>query len=286
LDQGPTPQIARQTLSLEAYGELNQAMSRLPYWARSTNPIVRRHLGMYWRTLPPESRPLVQAFLGWVAVMAVMVLLPGLETLMSPVLIASLLAFPLVMGFYGYALVQISLGASRAMQEEQRNHTLDLLLTTPMSVDQILLGKAAAAIWRRQDDLTLLMAVVAYFLGAGMAWVTYSAYFPLSEYRLLLPVLVVIGLAVALVRLVLDALLVGAVSVLVGQAVPYRTTAMTTAVAVNAFYFLFLFLARYIPDVQANPWAIVALDFVVPIVVPLVLIFASLRLAGALITRD
>jgi hypothetical protein len=261
-------------------------MSRLPYWARSTNPIVRRHLGMYWRTLPPESRPLVQAFLGWVAVMAVMVLLPGLETLMSPVLIASLLALPLALAFYGYVLVQISLGASRAMQEEQRNHTLDLLLTTPMSVDQILLGKAAAAIWRRQDDLTLLMAVVAYFLGAGMAWVTYSAYFPLSEYRLLLPVLVVIGLAVALVRLVLDALLVGAVSVLVGQAVPYRTTAMTTAVAVNAFYFLFLFLARYIPDVQANPWAIVALDFVVPIVVPLVLIFASLRLAGALITRD
>ena len=33
-------------------------MHSLPYWARATNPIVRRHLGLYWRTLPPEFEPI------------------------------------------------------------------------------------------------------------------------------------------------------------------------------------------------------------------------------------
>ena len=33
-------------------------MQSLPYWARATNPIVRRHLGLYWRTLPPEFEPI------------------------------------------------------------------------------------------------------------------------------------------------------------------------------------------------------------------------------------
>ena len=155
-------------------------METLPYWARATNPIVRRHLGLYWRTLPPEFEPILYITGFWVAALLAGIVLPFITDLATTVIVVSILVIPVGMLFYLRALFSIAANSAAAMSDEIRSNTMQLLMSTPMSLDQIFLGKAAAAIWRKMDDLVMIVHGAALF-GPPLMIMHYASLFPLRD---------------------------------------------------------------------------------------------------------
>ncbi len=275
---------------------LERSSQRVPYWARSTNPIVRRHLGLNWRTIPPELNPILVGIGSWLVVLILSFMLPILQVIVSTIVIAAIIVMPFVALLYGHILLHVAVTASDAMREEVQNNTLPLLRTTPMSLNQILLGKVAVALWKRMDDIVLMSQVVLFFT-PPILLSTYAAYWPSDKNVIVGLAIVMIGLTVSVVRLLLEPVLVGLIAVLVSVVVPGRSTALTASIAFSTFYFLMINLIAHLPGIRGetladktvippNLTALFAVDFVLPIVLPLILSYLLLRLATRIITRD
>ena len=218
-------------------------METLPYWARATNPIVRRHLGLYWRTLPPEFEPILYITGFWAAALLAGIALPFITDLATTVIVVSILVIPVGMLFYLRALFSIAAHSAAAMSDEIRSNTMQLLMSTPMSLDQIFLGKAAAAIWRKMDDLVMITQGAALF-GPPLMIMHYASLFPLRDSGLLPYVLIVALSLVSLARLILEPVMFGIVGVGIGAFVPFRSAAMTSSVAFVGFYFLLMIMLQ------------------------------------------
>ena len=214
-------------------------MHNLPYWARATNPIVRRHLGLYWRTLPPEFQPIFYITGFWIATLLIGVFFPFITDLATTVIVVSVLVIPAGIIFYLRALFSIAANSASAMSDEIRNNTMQLLMSTPMSLDQIFLGKVAAALWRRMDDLVLIVQGAAIF-GPPLIIMHYAGLFPLRESGPLTYLLILVMTITSLLRLVLEPLMFGMVGVGIGAFMPFRSIAITSSVAWVAFYFLLI----------------------------------------------
>jgi ABC-type transport system involved in multi-copper enzyme maturation permease subunit len=251
-------------------------MDALPYWARSTNPIVRRHLGLYWRTLPPEFEPIFYITGGWIVALLVGIILPFITDLATMLIVVSVMVIPLTMIFYLHALFSIAANSAAAMSDEMRNKTMHLLMATPMSLDQILLGKVAASIWRKMDDLILIVQGAAFF-GPPLIIMHYAGLFPLFESGIVGYPLIIGMTLVALGRLILEPVMFGMIGVGIGAFVPYRSTAMSVSVALVAFYFLLMYMLN-----QLGSQSVVAALEAVEQATELTLSVANLRLAGAL----
>lgn len=251
-------------------------MDTLPYWARATNPIVRLHLGLYWRTLPPEIEPILYIIGGWVGALLMGVILPFITDLATMLIVVSVMVIPLTMVFYVRALFSIAANSAATMSDEMRNKTMHLLMSTPMSLDQILLGKVAAAIWRKMDDLILIVQGAALF-GPPLIIMHYAGLFPLFESGIVSYPLIIGMLFVALGRLILEPVMFGMIGVGIGAFVPYRSTAMTVSVALVAFYFLLMYMVHELGS-QSLVTALEAVEQATE----LTLSAANLRLVGAL----
>lgn len=214
-------------------------MDTLPYWARATNPIVRRHLGLYWRTLPPEFEPIFYVCGFWVLALLAGIVFPFVTDLATTVIVVSVLVIPVGIIFYLRALCSIAANSAAAMADEIRNNTMQLLMSTPMSLEQIFLGKVASAIWRKMDDLILIVQGAAIF-GPPLIIMHYAGLFPLRESGPFTYVLIIVMSLTALLRLVLEPLMFGMVGVGIGAFVPFRAIAMTSSVAWVAFYFVLI----------------------------------------------
>ena len=260
------------------------AQNRVPYWARSTNPIVRRHLGLYWRTLPPQFEPILYAIGIWAAVLFLTIPLPFMFDLTMPLIVVGVLAIPIAVLAYAHILFSIAVTASTTMAEEIRNNTISLLRTTPMSLDQIFLGKIAAAIWKRIDDIVLI-ALVASIFSVPILVMNYANIFPPEENPLIMQTTVVIGLIVSLVRLAIEPIMVGAIAVMIGAFTLYRSAAITSSLVITGFYFLLINLLQFVPKENQVLFKLFV-DIVVPLVAPLLIIWISLRIAGYIVTRD
>ena len=280
-------------------------MENLPYWARATNPIVRRHLGLYWRTLPPEFEPIFYICGFWMAVLLLGIFLPFVTDLATTVIVVSVLVVPFGMIFYLRALLSIAANSAAAMADEIRNNTMQLLMSTPMSPDQIFLGKVAAAIWRKMDDLILIVQGAALF-GPPLIIMHYAGLFPLRESGPVTYVLIIIMTIVSVIRLVLEPLMFGMIGVGIGAFVPFRSIAMTSSAAFVGFYFLLLIMLQQVnlnylsaaleavakaSDLTINVanmrlalalGLMVLIELLLPIVIPYVLI----RLVIGLLTRQ
>ena len=218
-------------------------MENLPYWARATNPIVRRHLGLYWRTLPPEFEPIFYISGFWVVALLLGIIFPFITDLATTVIVVSVLVIPVGMIFYLRSLFSVAANSAAVMADEIRNNTMQLLMSTPMSLDQIFLGKVAASIWRKMDDLILIVQGAAIF-GPPLIIMHYAGLFPLRESGPLTYVLIIAMSIVSIVRLVLEPLMFGMVGVGIGAFVPFRSIAMTSSVAFVAFYFLLMIMLQ------------------------------------------
>lgn len=272
------------------------AVELLPYWTRATNPIVRRHLGLYWRTLPPQVRPLLKVFAVWSAVLLIGSLLQNILYVTLLVVIVSVVVLPIATLVYGHILLSIAMTAADTMQAEQRNDTLHLLMATPMSLEQILLGKVAAAIWKRMEDWILITWVVVI----AAPPLLFSMYMPLWDvpgHPLVLPVAVIGATAVALLRLVLEPLMVGMIAVYIGAVVPYRSTAISVSVAVSLAYFTLMWLVTQLPIIHGttlrdgtliapNYFLVVLFDLILPILLPALITWGMLRLTVRTLRQD
>ena len=280
-------------------------MQSLPYWARATNPIVRRHLGLYWRTLPPEFEPIFYISGFWVAALLIGIFFPFVTDLATTVIVVSVLVIPVGFIFYLRALFSIAANSAAVMADEIRNNTMQLLMSTPMSLEQIFLGKVASAIWRKMDDLVLIVQGAAIF-GPPLIIMHYAGLFPLRESGVLTYILIVIMTITSLLRLVLEPLMFGMVGVGIGAFVPFRSIAVTSSVAWVAFYFLLINMlqrlnldylsaaldaAREATELGAGAAhlrAALALGATVGIelILPLALPYALIRLVSGLLARQ
>ncbi len=251
-------------------------MESLPYWARATNPIVRRHLGLYWRTLPPEIEPILYISGFWIALLLLGIVVPFVTDLATTLIVVSVLAIPCSILFYLRSLFSIAANSAAAMSDEIRNNTMSLLMSTPMSVDQIFLGKVAASIWRQMDNLILIVQAAAVF-GPPLIIMHYAGIFPLRDSGALTYLLVIAFTITSLLRLIIEPLMFGMIGVAIGAFVPFRSTAMTASVAMVGFYFLLMYMLQQL-DLQYITAAIEAVEQATE----LTLTEANIRLAFAI----
>ena len=268
------------------------AMQGLPYWARATNPIVRRHLGLYWRTLPPEFEPIFYICGFWIALLVAGIFFPFVTDMATTVIVVSVLVIPVGAIFYVRALISIAGNSAAVMADELRNNTMLLLMSTPMSLDQIFLGKVASAIWRKMDDLILIVQGAAIF-GPPLIIMHYAGLFPLRESGGLPFVLIIAMTLTSLLRLVLEPLMFGMVGVGIGAFLPIRSLAISASVAWVGFYLLLINMLQQLNLQQLDlvlegdaglPWAlvlIVLLELALPIALP----YALIRLVSGVLSR-
>ena len=276
-------------------GDDRSPMENLPYWARATNPIVRRHLGLYWRTLPPEFEPIFYICGFWLGALLLGIFLPFVTDLATTAIVVSVLVIPVGMIFYIRALFSIAAHSASAMSEEIRNNTMQLLMSTPMSLEQIFLGKAASAIWRKMDDLMLIAQGAALF-GPPLIIMHYAGFFPLRESGGLTYGLIIAMTVVSVLRLVLEPIMFGMVGVLIGAFIPFRSIAMSSSVAFVAFYFLLMIMLQQLNlrsltaalegagglDIALALGMTVFIELLLPLLIPLGLI----RLVIGTLTRQ
>ena len=280
-------------------------MDVLPYWARATNPIVRRHLGLYWRTLPPEFEPIFYVCGFWTLALLAGIVFPFVTDLATTVIVVSVLVVPVGMIFYVRALCSIAANSAAAMADEIRNNTMQLLMSTPMSLEQIFLGKVASAIWCKMDDLILIVQGAAIF-GPPLIIMHYAGLFPLRESGPVTYILIITMSFTALIRLVLEPLMFGMVGVGIGAFVPFRAIAMTSSVAWVLFYFLLINMlqqlnlqyltaaldgardASELAAQAANMRLALAMGMTIAIelALPLLLPYALIRLVSGLLARQ
>lgn len=258
--------------------ELDQ---RLPAWARRSNPIIRRQLGLYWKTILPEVDVLVKLAGVQIGLVALSLPWPFLFDLALPTITAALLLFPIALYLYGHILMAIGTAATLSVVDELRKDTFDLVRATPISLVSILGSKIAASIWRQVENLSLLMTAVAV-LSMPLLISLYATQYPLNTHPLLSRAAMALGLIAALVRLALEPFMIAAIGQAAGAAFPMRSTAIITTGFLGAFYFLLINLVRLV----ALPWPLhFVVEFVLPVALPLLLTWLALRLTEHLITR-
>ncbi|MGB1288598.1 MAG: hypothetical protein ACPG7F_18840 [Aggregatilineales bacterium] len=275
---------------------MDTASRRVPFWARSSNPIVRRHLGFNWRTVPPEIRPLLKAVLVWAGIFAVGAIFPPLQDFAVILVIAAIILMPVIFLIYVRVLFNVAVISTDTMQEEMRNNTFSLLRATPMTLEQIFLGKIAAAMWRYMDDL-MLVAQATVLLSPPILLVTYMAFWDLITQPIMLRSMIIVGLMVSLMRIVLEPVMIGLIAVFMGLVLPSRNLAVSAAVVVSSFYFIVINVLAGLPDV----WGYERIDeviippdatlmalfhIVVPVVVPAIISLILLRLCVNIVTSD
>ncbi len=254
----------------------------LPYWARRSNPIVRRELGMAWRTMLPEVGFLRQAFIIQTILVALTLPFPFLIELALPTVTAAIILLPFAFVVYARVLVIVSSAGARSMTNELQNDTLNVLRTTPYDLWEIIASKAAAAMWRQIEDLGLLMLGVA-LLSTPLLISYYGTMWPLDQNPVLSRVAIIVGLGVSIIRMLLEPFMVAMIGILMGTALRTRSAGTSGTLIVGAFYFLCLNLVRLVH--MSWPLRFVV-DFVLPLALPVLIIGLVIWLTRYLIERE
>ena len=274
----PTPRSLVQT-----WKEYVPIVDRhLPAWARRTDPIVRRHLGIYWKMLPLDVSQLGRTFLLIAALILLSIVLPVVLPLVFILLPVSLVMLPLVFYAYGRVLLATAAFTTRMIVDEQANNTLNLLRTTPITLPHIVFSKAAAGVWRQVEDLSLILVAV-LFLTLPVVGLQYGAYFPYEDNTLVSRLVLIVGLGVSLLRLVLEPFMIAALAILIGALVPVRSTALVALGVTAFFYFLLVNFLRLMP---LTPVTFIMVEMVVPVALPLLIAWGALRAAVWALRQD
>lgn len=255
---------------------------RLPHWARRSNPLVRRHLGVHWKMLPLESGLLARIILAQAALLSLSLLLPLLLPLIFTLLPVAMVLLPVVFALYARLLLRVGFFTVLLVVEEQRDNTLTLLRTTPMSLRQILYSKAAAGVWRQVEDLGLVI-MAASLLSLPVIGLLYAQYWPFEENTLVSRLTLLLGLLSALLRLLLEPLMIAALALASGALAPVRVHANLALAGLAFFYFLLINMPRLL---ELSAPMRIALEFVLPLVLPVLIALGALQLAQRLLTRD
>ncbi len=254
----------------------------LPAWARRSNPIVRRHLGSYWKTLTPDLNLILRLYVGQIVLILASLLLPGLFVLLMPTVTVTLVLLPFAMIIYGQILYQIGVSAATSVVKERSHQTLDLLLIIPRPALDILFSKVAAAIWRRTENLTLIILAAA-LISLPLILIQYDVYFSLNGQPVLMRFALIAALGAAILRVIVEPVMVGALGVMVGAAVPSRLPAIIATTALTGSYFLLINLIRLIPLSDGGRLFV---EIFLPVALPLLITWGAFRAAAYFLTCD
>ncbi len=254
----------------------------LPAWARRSNPIVRRHLGSYWKTLTPDLGLILRLYAGQIGLVLFSFLLPGLFVLLMPTVTVTIVLLPFALILYGQILYQIGVSAATSVVKEHSHQTLDLLLIIPRPALDILFSKVAAAIWRRTENLTMIILGAAV-ISLPLILIQYDVYFSLDGQPVLMRFALIAALGAAILRVLIEPIMVGALGVMVGAAMPSRLPAIIGTTALTASYFLLINLARLVP---LNDGGRLLVEIVLPVALPLLITLGAFRAAAYFLTCD
>lgn len=275
--------LAEETAIIRLITNRQESMDRgLPEWARRSNPVVRRHLGAYWKTIVPDARQIVR----WLMIQGGLALLtlpfPWLLTLIMPAVTVSLFLLPVAFAIYARNITGAALFAAEWMAQERRNQTLDVLRTAPRPLWSALASKAAAAVWRQVEDLNVV-AIAAALLTMPVLIVEYGILYGTQAGGWHTVIGVIVGMFASSARIFLEPIMAASVGVFLGAVTPpIRRSAGTITVALMASYFALINLARLLP---LDFWLRLAVESILPVMLPAVIAFATLRGAAWALER-
>ncbi len=272
----------RERMESELIDRAHTVDQNLPAWARRGNPIVMRHLGGWYRAELPEVRSLLRLYFAQIIILLLSFVAPFVFVVMIPFMTACLFLLPF--GFYYYArmLLHIMVDAVANVTEELRGNTLELLRTTPFELYEILLSKAAAALWRQMGILSSLLLFVS-FVSLPVLAVQVFGEWPLQEYPLVSRLALMSSLTSVLLRLVLEPVMIAITAIALGVSLPHRGIATVWTVSVMAFYYLLINLPRLLP----LSWPLrFAVEYLLPVGLPALLTLLFMRYAIYAIMRD
>lgn len=264
--------------------DLKQAFERayeidrsLPRWARRSHPIVRRHLGVFWRVLPPQVDIISRNAVLFSLVVLITIAIPFLYTVLLPLSLLSLAILPFALVYYVRTLYDLATDSSRAMVREIDGNTLPLLLASPIEPRDILLSKIAGTLWRQSDPMNLLMNIVLYSQLPGIMVIYINAYPPETSGALTQIITVMVYLA-AILRIPLEMFMAASIGQYIGLTTRGRSTAAASTIGLLVFYFVMVNAPRFIITSPAGDMLInVALPLVLPVLVSALVVWLSLR---------
>ncbi len=254
----------------------------LPAWARRTNPIVRRDLGSYWKTLTPDMWMVLRLYLMQVALVALSILLPILLVLVMPTVTVTLVLLPAGLVLYAQILYEIGASSATSVVKERKNQTLDLLRIIPDTALHTLYSKVAASIWRQTENLSLIL-VGTTLASMPLLIIQYEVFISFNQHPILMRIGLILALGISILRVMLEPMMIGALGALVGAAIPSRVPAIVTTAVLGGAYFLLINLVRLAPLDEAARFGV---EIVLPLVLPLVITFLAFRGAAYLLERD
>jgi len=255
----------------------------LPTWARRSHPIVRRQLGLYWRVLTPQVGWIFRWYLIQAGVILVTILFPALLTPILMLILASMMLLPYVIVTYFKLLGQIIADSVTSITNEMKNDTIKLLRITPIAPHEIVLSKAAAAFWRRMEDIDIVVTMW-LFLGTPVVLLFQVLAWGPEEYGGLPQILTVFAMFTTLVRFPLEAFMVSMLGMMMGTAARSRSVGIIGTGSLTFFYFLLTVMPRFIADLSLPVW--IGLEIILPIALPIVIIMISTLMTVAMLTRD
>lgn len=256
--------------------------TNLPEWARRTNPIVRRDLGSYWKTLTPDLMLVLRIYLIQVGLIVLSFPFPLLFILLMPTVTVTLVLLPIGLVVYGQILYRIGTAAAASVVRERSNSTRDLLLMIPQPARDTVLSKVAAAVWRQTENLSLVIVGTA-LASLPLLIIQYDMFLSVEDNPIITRIGLTFALGMSILRVMIEPIMVGALGALIGAAIPSRISAMVTTMIISAAYFLLINLMRFAPLDDAGRLLV---EIVLPIALPLLITLLALRGATALFTRD
>ena len=274
--------ITTQSATQRLFSSPNTLDDNLPFWARRSNPIIRRQLGVYWRVLIPEMDNIMR----WLVVQSLMLLVtiqfPALLTPILMLVLASFMLMPFAFVMYARVIANVVVDSVTSITREFRDETLLLLRMTPIPLEQILLSKVAATLWRRMETVDNILAL-AVALGTPLILLSQILYIPPDEHFGLTQAVTIIIMFTSILRLPLEIFMVGMLGTAIGTAARFRPPAIIATGTVVFFYFLLLNLPRFIS--LSMPMRLFV-EVVLPVALPLVIIYGCLRFTIYIIQRD
>lgn len=261
---------------------VNEIDRQLPEWARRSNPIVRRQLGVFWKQMTIDFAAIGRLYLLNAALVGLSLLIPFLLMLLMPATVVSFVALPLLWALYALSLGRIAASAAASMADERAKGSLDLLRVCPRPLREILFSKAAASVWRQIENLGLILTGVA-LLSLPVLVIQYDWLFPAVEQPVLMRVAMLMGLAAAIVRIPLETALIASIGVAAGCFTRHRIAAMLAALLLGTAYFGLINLVRLL---AVSPLARLLLDTLLPVAAPIPLILLAYRVAQWRIERE
>jgi hypothetical protein len=255
---------------------------RLPRWARRSNPVVRRHLGLYWKTILPELGFLLRLYGFQAAIIGLSFPIPFVLDLLAPTITATVLLLPFAMVMYGQVLIGIGYQSALIMTAELQSDNLTLLRATPLTLRSILGSQIAAVIWRQVENLGLLM-IAAALLTMPILITLYSQQWPLDAYPIESRLGMILGVGVAMLRLMLEPFMIGALGLACGIVFRQRSPAVLATFLFTLAYFLLINLPR---TLALPPFPGYLVEFILPLLAPLVIIAVCFSLSSRLLERD